>query len=426
MLVKMMQEGVQRNKDQAVDRGRLQINVTSEITAYPIENATISISYTGVPNSILEQLQTNQVGQTEVVELDTPPLEYSLDQTIEEQPYSEYTLQVNAPGFEPISIAGAEILADVTALQDVRLHPLVEDAEPEVYAIPAHTLYGEYPPKIPEDEIKPIDESGEIVLSRVVIPEYVIVHDGSPRDSTATNYYVKYKDYIKNVASSEIYATWTENAIRANVLAIMSFTLNRVYTEYYRNRGYDFTITSSTAFDHKWIPNRNYFDTISTIVDELFADYLSRPNVRQPILTQYCDGRRVQCPNWLTQWGSQSLGEQGYSAIEILRYYYGDDIYINTAQEVSGVPSSWPGYDLENGASGEKVRQIQEQLNVVAEAYPLIPKIAVDGIYGPATAEAVRVFQSIFGLPQTGVVDYRTWYKISEIYVGVSRIAELR
>ncbi|MFR6513666.1 MAG: peptidoglycan-binding protein [Ruminococcus sp.] len=426
MLVKMMQEGVQRNKDQAVDRGRLQINVTSEITAYPIENATISISYTGVPNSILEQLQTNQIGQTEVVELDTPPLEYSLDQTIEEQPYSEYTLQVNAPGFEPISIAGAEILADVTALQDVRLHPLVEDAEPEVYVIPAHTLYGEYPPKIPEDEIKPIDESGEIVLSRVVIPEYVIVHDGSPRDSTATNYYVKYKDYIKNVASSEIYATWTENAIRANVLAIMSFTLNRVYTEYYRNRGYDFTITSSTAFDHKWIPKRNYFDTISTIVDELFADYLSRPNVRQPILTQYCDGRRVQCPNWLTQWGSQSLGEQGYSAIEILRYYYGDDIYINTAQEVSGVPSSWPGYDLENGASGEKVRQIQEQLNVVAEAYPLIPKIAVDGIYGPATAEAVRVFQSVFGLPQTGVVDYRTWYKISEIYVGVSRIAELR
>ena len=426
MLVKMMQEGVQRNKDQAVDRGRLQINVTSEITAYPIENATISISYTGVPNSILEQLQTNQVGQTEVVELDTPPLEYSLDQTIEEQPYSEYTLQVNAPGFEPISIAGAEILADVTALQDVRLHPLVEDAEPEVYVIPAHTLYGEYPPKIPEDEIKPIDESGEIVLSRVVIPEYVIVHDGSPRDSTATNYYVKYKDYIKNVASSEIYATWTENAIRANVLAIMSFTLNRVYTEYYRNRGYDFTITSSTAFDHKWIPKRNYYDTISTIVDELFADYLSRPNVRQPILTQYCDGRRVQCPNWLTQWGSQSLGEQGYSAIEILRYYYGDDIYINTAQEVSGVPSSWPGYDLENGASGEKVRQIQEQLNVVAEAYPLIPKIAVDGIYGPATAEAIRVFQSVFGLPQTGVVDYRTWYKISEIYVGVSRIAELR
>ena len=426
MLVKMMQEGVQQNRDRAVDRGKLQISVTSEITAYPVENATISISYTGVPNSTLEQLQTNNSGQTEIVELDTPPLEYSLNPTIEEQPYSEYTLQIEAPGFEPVNIAGTELLPDVTALQNVQLRPLVENATPDVFVIPAHTLYGEYPPKIPEDEIKPTNETGEIVLSRVVVPEYIVVHDGSPRDTTATNYYVKYKDYIKNVASSEIYATWTDEAIRANVLAIMSFTLNRVYTEWYRNRGYDFTITSSTAFDHKWIPERNYFDTISVIVDELFADYLSRPNVRQPILTQYCDGRRVQCPNWMTQWGSQSLGEQGYSAIEILRYFYGDDMYINTAQEVSGIPSSWPGYDLEIGASGDKVRQIQEQLNVVAGAYPAIPKIAADGIYGPATSESVRVFQSVFGLPETGVVDYRTWYKISEIYVGVSRIAELR
>ena len=167
--------------------------------------------------------------------------------------------------------------------------------------IPAHTLYGVYPPKIPENEIKPVNETGEIVLSRVVVPEYIVVHNGSPRDSTAQNYYVKYKDYIKNVASSEIYATWPENTIRANVLAIMSFTLNRVYTEWYRNQGYDFTITSSTAFDHKWIPERNVFDSISTVVDELFADYLSRPNVRQPILTQYCDGRQVQCPNWMTK-----------------------------------------------------------------------------------------------------------------------------
>ena len=426
MLVKMMQEGVQQNRDRAVDRGKLQISVTSEITAYPVENATISISYTGVPNSTLEQLQTNNSGQTEIVELDTPPLEYSLNPTIEEQPYSEYTLQIEAPGFEPVNIAGTELLPDVTALQNVQLRPLVENATPDVFVIPAHTLYGEYPPKIPEDEIKPTNETGEIVLSRVVVPEYIVVHDGSPRDTTATNYYVKYKDYIKNVASSEIYATWTDEAIRANVLAIMSFTLNRVYTEWYRNRGYDFTITSSTAFDHKWIPERNYFNTISIIVDELFADYLSRPNVRQPILTQYCDGRRVQCPNWMTQWGSQSLGEQGYSSIEILRYFYGDDMYINTAQEVSGIPSSWPGYDLEIGASGDKVRQIQEQLNVVAGAYPAIPKIAADGIYGPATSESVRVFQSVFGLPETGVVDYRTWYKISEIYVGVSRIAELR
>lgn len=414
-----------RSQQENSDSGKLKISLTSEENAFPVPDASIQISYTGVPEDTLEELTTNSSGSTDEIELPSPPEEYSLDPAIEEQPYSEYTLTITAPDFEPIIIAGVEILANTLALQNVRMRPVIPAEPPQIYVIPAHTLYGVYPPKIPEAEIKPTQETGEIVLSRVVVPEYIVVHDGSPRDSTARNYYVKYKDYIKNVASSEIYATWPENTIRANVLAIMSFTLNRVYTEWYRNQGYDFTITSSTAFDHKWIPERNIYESISLIVDELFADYLSRPNVRQPILTQYCDGRQVQCPNWMTQWGSKSLGDQGYSTIEILRYYYGDDMYINTAQEISGVPSSWPGYDLTLGSSGDKVRQMQEQLNVIAGAYPLIPKIDADGIYGPATAESVRVFQSVFGLPQTGVVDYRTWYKISEIYVGVSRIAEL-
>lgn len=411
---------------EAVDRGTLQINVTSSVNAFPVERAEISISYTGVPESTLEKIQTDSSGQTETIELAAPPEEWSLDIEEDRQPYSEYTLSIKAPGFEPVNIAGTEILANVKAIQNIQMKPAdVSGEEDQVFVIPAHTLYGDYPPKIAEAEIKPVTETGEIVLSRVVVPEYIVVHDGSPRDSTATNYYVKYKDYIKNVASSEIYATWPENTIRANVLAIMSFTLNRVYTEWYRNKGYDFTITSSTAFDHKWIPERNIFDSISVIVDELFADYLSRPNVRQPILTQYCDGRRVSCPNWLAQWGSKALGDQGLTAIEILRYYYGDDMYINTAQEISGIPSSWPGYTLEQGASGEKVLQMQEQLRVISEAYPAIPKVEADGIYGPATAQAVEKFQSVFGLPVTGTVDYSTWYKISEIYVGVSRIAEL-
>ena len=408
------------------EKGKLQINVTSSVNSRPIGEAEISISYTGVPENILERLTTDSSGQTEVIDLDALPEEWSLNPENERQPYSEYTFDISAPGFEPVSIAGAEILANVKAIQNVRMRP--SDAsreEEEVFVIPAHTLYGEYPPKIAEDEIKPVNESGEIVLSRVVIPEYIVVHDGSPRDSTAKNYYVKYKDYIKNVASSEIYATWPSNTIRANVLAIMSFTLNRVYTEWYRNKGYDFTITSSTAFDHKWIPERNVYDTISVIVDELFSNYLSRPNVRQPILTQYCDGRRVTCPNWMTQWGSKALGDEGLTPIEILRYYYGDDMYINTAQEISGIPASWPGYNLQEGSRGDKVRQMQEQLDVIAGAYPAIPSVRADGIYGPSTEEAVRKFQSVFGLPATGVVDYPTWYKISEIYVGVSRIAEL-
>ena len=221
-----------------VDRGRLQVNVSSLGNSRPIENARISISYTGIPESPLEELVTNSSGQTDTIELDTPPLEYSLNPTIESQPYSEYTLTITAPDFEPISISGTELLPDVTAIQNVRMRPLTPaDSNEEVFVIPAHTLYGDYPPKIPESEIKPVRETGEIVLSRVVVPEYIVVHDGSPRDSTAQNYYVKYRDYIKNVASSEIYATWTPEAIRANVLAIMSFTLNRVYTEWYRNQG---------------------------------------------------------------------------------------------------------------------------------------------------------------------------------------------
>ncbi len=408
------------------DKGQLQVNLTSEISSLPIEDATVSISYTGVPDSQLEQLTTDSSGQTETIDLEAPPLEYSLNPENEIQPYAEYTIDVTAPGYEPVSIAGAEILPTIKALQNIQMRPITTDeSTEEVFVIPAHTLYGTYPAKIPEDEIKPVTETGEIVLSRVVVPEYIVVHDGSPRDSTAKDYYVKYKDYIKNVASSEIYATWPANTIRANVLAIMSFTLNRVYTEWYRNKGYDFTITSSTAFDHKWIPERNIYNTISVIVDELFTNYLSRPNVRQPILTQYCDGRQVQCPNWMTQWGSKSLGDQGYTAIQILRYYYGDNMYINTAEAISGIPASWPGYNLTQGSTGDKVRQLQGQLAVISGSYPAIPKITADGIYGPRTAEAVRVFQSVFGLPQTGVVDYPTWYKISEIYVGVSRIAEL-
>lgn len=405
------------------DSGFLLTTVLSAQNNYPIDGASVSIADESDPDTILEELSTNSVGQTPDLSVATPPIDYSLKPD-EPRPYSALILTISAPGFEPLTIRGTEVLPDQTAIQMARLRPIGSSLN-NLIEIPEHTLYGTYPPKNPEAEVKPSYESGEVVLSRVVIPETIVVHDGTPSDRTAPDYYVPYRDYIKNVASSEIYATWPEDTIRANVLAIMSFTLNRVYTEFYRNRGYDFTITSSTAFDHKWIPERNIYDTISVIVDELFADYLSRPNVKQPILTQYCDGRQVQCPNWMTQWGSKSLGDQGYSPIEILRYYYGDDMYINTAEAISGIPSSWPGYTLEIGSSGNKVLQMQEQLNVIAGAYPAIPKITADGIYGPATAESVRTFQKVFGLPQTGTVDYTTWYKISEIYVGVSRIAEL-
>jgi hypothetical protein len=403
--------------------GQLRLSVTGENDYTPVENATIQIADTGNPENIIEELKTDSSGQTSTIELPAPPIEYSLEAG-SAQPYSEYTFKIQAEGYASLTVSGAQILTDATALQNIRLMPETP-ATAYPIVVPPHTLYGDFPPKIAETETKDLTESGEVVLSRVVIPETIIVHDGPPSDMSARNYYVPFKEYIKNVASSEIYATWPENTIVANCLAILSFTLNRVFTEWYRNKGYDFTITSSTAYDHCFVYGRNIFENISETVDTIFSNYLSRPGVVQPILTQYCDGKRVSCPNWMSQWGSKDLGENGYMPIEILRYYYGDDIYINSAEAISGIPSSWPGYDLTIGSSGQKVQQMQEQLNRIADNYPAIPKIAADGIYGAKTAEAVKTFQKIFNLPQTGVTDYATWYKISQIYVGVSRIAEL-
>ena len=401
-----------------IDSVTLKLNVTT-LNNIPIKDVKISIYYEGAPENKIDELNTNSQGTTEEITLDAPPVELSLDKENIIQPYSQYSVLFEAEGFKTVNVDGVEILSGQRAVQNIKLLP---GENGEDFDIPAHTLYGEYPPKIAEEEIKPVNNPGEIVLSKVVVPEYVVVHDGPPSDRGANDYYVLYKDYIKNVACSEIYATWPEETIKANVLAIMSFTLNRVYTEWYRNKGYDFTITSSTAYDHKWINNRNIFDSISLIVDEIFNSYLSRPNVKQPILTQYCDGKNVTCPGWLSQWGSKSLGDSGNSAIDILRSYYGNSIYVNTANTISGVPISYPGYELDIGSSGSKVMQVQEQLDKIATVYSNIPRITADGIYGEQTKAAVREFQKTFDLPQTGIIDFRTWYKISQIYVGVTRI----
>lgn len=282
--------------------GKLQVTVHSDADSRPIANADIHIAFSDSPESDVADIKTDDIGRSPEIELPAPPIEYSLE-PVAERPYSRYTVTVTAPGFETVEVDGTAILPDVLAIQPIRMLPsTIEPDSEELFVILPHTLYYEYPPKIAEDEIKPVGESGEIVLDRVVIPEYVVVHDGPPSDASAQNYYVRYRDYIKNVASSEIYATWPQAAIYANILAIMSFTLNRVFTEWYRNKGYNFTITSSTAFDHKWMPGRNIYDTINTAVDGIFNNYLSRPGVLQPILTQYCDGKRVTCPNWMSLW----------------------------------------------------------------------------------------------------------------------------
>ena len=255
-----------------------------------------------------------------------------------------------------------------------------------------------------------------------MIPEYVVVHAGRPDDPSAPDYWVPFKDYIKNVACSEIYSTWKTEAIKANVLAILSFTLNRVYTEWYRGKGYGFTITSSTAFDQSYAHGRTLFEEISVVVDDLFTTYITREGIAQPLFTQYCDGRRTQCSG-LSQWGSQALGEQGWDAVSILRKYYGAEIYLKSAEKVEGIPISYGGEVLSLGSEGEAVRTIQEQLGVISRNYPAIPRTAADGVYGAATQAAVLEFQKIFHLPQTGSVDFAAWYEISNVFVAVAKLS---
>ena len=411
------------------DFGSLKISIFDNTVGRPLANAKVNVSVINLDigeQVVLRELFTDESGQTEIINLPAPPFNYSLfpDQP---KPYSQYNLLIRESGFNDEFINGVQIFANSTALQNVYLTRIANNQNQErVINILPPTLWGDYEPKQPEEEEKDVSpESGFVVLDEVVIPEYIVVHDGDPSDITAPNYWILYKDYIKNVASSEIYSTWPDAAIRANILAINSFTLNRVYTEWYRNRGKDFTITNSTRYDQFFVYGRNIFEDISIIVDEMFTTYIKRPGKRQPLFTQYCDGQRVNCPNWLSQWGSKYLAEQGYSAIEILRYYYGNDIYLENAKEVTGVPLSYPGYPLELGSSGDPVLTIQDQLNTISNNYPAINKVKVDGIFGEQTKQAVITFQQIFNMPQSGIVDFSTWYQISQIYVAVGKLGEL-
>ena len=398
--------------------GRLQVELYNQSQATPVVSGRVTVSSGG---QFFYDVYTDSSGQTIEMELEAPPIEYSLEQD-EPQPYSTYTIQISADGYKDVIINGAQVFADRTALQRVIMIP---GSGQEIINVPPPVLWGDYPEKEPEEEVKPLpEETGFVVLDRVVIPEYIVVKDGVP-SGDGEIFYVPYKDYIKNVASSEIYSTWADAAIRANVLAIQSFTLNRVFTEWYRNRGYNFTITNSTRYDQSFSPGRTIYENISTIVDEMFVNFLRREGQRQPLFAQYCDGRRVQCPGWMTQWGSEDLAQQGYSAIQIIRYFYGDDVFIDTAERVQGVPLSYPGTELSIGSTGNDVRTIQRQLNSISQTYSAIPSLRADGIYGEGTAEAVREFQKIFNLPQTGVVDLATWYEISQIYVAIERLAEL-
>lgn len=262
------------------------------------------------------------------------------------------------------------------------------------------------------------------IVTTPYVPRTITVHMGPP-NQWAENVTVSFPDYVKSVASSEIYPTWEEEAIRANVLAIISFALNRVYTEFYPSRGYDFQITSTTAYDQKFIPGRNVFENISRIVDEIFNNYIRREGFVEPLSAKFCNGTTSTCDG-LSQWGSQYLAQQGYSFFQILQHYYGNNIELVTDAPVRELGESYPGSPLRRGSYGAPVVVIQSSLNRISQSYPAIPKILpVDGIYGSGTEAAVRKFQQIFGLTPDGVVGKATWYKIVYLYVGISRLAEL-
>lgn len=257
-----------------------------------------------------------------------------------------------------------------------------------------------------------------------IIPEHIIVHLGTPA-SPASNVTVTFSDYIKNVASSEIYPTWNENAVRANILAQVSYALNRVYTEYYRSRGYSFDITNSTAYDQAFVNGRNIFEDISQLVDELFNDYIRRQGFVEPLFASFCNGTTVTCEG-LSQWGSEELAQQGYTPFEILQTYYGDNIELVYDTPIQNITASYPGTPLREGDIGPNVTVIQTSLNRISQNYPAIPKIyPVDGVFGATTLAAVQKFQEIFGLAVDGVVGKGTWYQLVQLYVGVRRLAEL-
>ncbi|MED1412510.1 MULTISPECIES: peptidoglycan-binding protein [Bacillus] len=415
--------------------GKIFAKIYEKDTERPIKGVKVSIYKMTNDGRILASRQsdgiilyTNEFGETDTVALPTPPKENATD-PLGSKPYSEYAISIEAAGYAPVVLRGTQIFEDVTAIQKMELIP-ISGAEGrdsvEIIDIPEHTLIGQYPQQESQQEqqkeLEAQQETREDSDKDIVIPEFIIVHDGHP-NAPARNYKMRFKDYIKNVLASEVYPTWKKEALLANALCIMTFTLNRIYVNPYKGKG--FTITSSTQFDQQYTHGRNTFEHTDDAVDEVFKQYLAKHGENTPFFTQYRDGKKQTClfakrPGMLYQWGTFCLAEKGMNYLDILKYYY-KDIEIRLAEFIQ-VIKSFPGKNLKEGDQNTAVETIQKYLFHIRIRYTDIPEVRVNGTFNSSTANAVKAFQRQFQIPENGVVDEVTWNKMNDIYVYVTNL----
>ncbi|MCM1253308.1 MAG: LysM peptidoglycan-binding domain-containing protein [Clostridium sp.] len=399
--------------------GYLIIQARTAHDAVPLANVQIKILDDEGRN--VYELTTDESGETPMVSLETVEKGLSLDSYYAGEPYVSYGVLARSAGFDSVHVSGIPIYEGETAVLPVTLVPMQSmQRAPETTEIvigrPAAAMrQGRY-------QEEPVAEPR--ILRQVVIPEPITVHLGAP-SSYAANVQVSFPDYVKNVASSEIYPTWPEASLRANIYAIITFALNRVFTEWYRSRGYDFDITNSTAYDQYFVYGRPIYESINRVVDDIFNEYVRRRGQNAPYFTSFCNGTTTTCAG-LSQWGTVTLAQRGLTPIQILRTYYPDDIEIAETDAVTGILSSYSGTPLRVGSTGLNVQTVQTYLNRIRNNYPAIPAITDEaGVFGNSTRAAVIKFQSIFGLGADGIVGKATWYKLSEVYAAVTRLAEL-
>ena len=398
--------------------GTLRIQTFAARQSAPMEGVTVTVQGDGFT---LHRI-TDVTGSAADIPVEAPACTLSLDEDNTIRPYAVVSLTATKPGYRTVRIEGIQIFAGQITLAQPAMIPVTEEGKdiPDApIVIPPHPLFA----GSDGSGAQPVENCVPRVLDKVIIPKNITVHLGKPAAS-ARNVTVSFRDYIANVASSEVYPTWPEQALRANIHCQISLALNRIYTEWYPSKGYTFNITNSTSYDQYYVHGRTVFEVMVRITDDIFNTYLRKRGTVNPYYSEYCDGKSVTCPG-LKQWGTVTLANNGRSALQILRYYYGSDIEIVRTSNIQSIPQSYPGSPLRQGDSGTAVFTLQRQLNRITKDYPFLGKLTVDGVFGSRMAATVRAFQKQFNLTADGMVGRQTWYKISYIYVSVKDLAEL-